>query len=75
VIEFKRGVYQMALQELSRFIHRQDNQRKPYHQKRRHQENKSEAVIETTTKVQMDIQVANEIVTPSTATALPKTES
>jgi hypothetical protein len=25
VIEFKRGVYQLALQELSRFIHRVDH--------------------------------------------------
>jgi hypothetical protein len=25
VIEFKRGVYQLALQELSRFIHRNDH--------------------------------------------------
>lgn len=50
VIEFKRGVYQMALQELSRFIHRQDNQRKPYHQKRRHQDTK----LETTNQVIAD---------------------
>ena len=30
VIEFKRGVYQLALQELSRFIHRGENYRKPH---------------------------------------------
>lgn len=30
VIEFKRGVYQMALQELSRFIHRGEGYRKPH---------------------------------------------
>jgi putative (di)nucleoside polyphosphate hydrolase len=31
VIEFKRGVYQLALQELSRFINRPDGPRKPHH--------------------------------------------
>lgn len=30
VIEFKRGVYQLALQELSRYIHRGENYRKPH---------------------------------------------
>ena len=46
VIEFKRGVYQMALQELSRFLHRQDSQKKPYHQRRRHQDSKPESVAQ-----------------------------
>ncbi|WP_246464258.1 RNA pyrophosphohydrolase [Undibacterium seohonense] len=41
VIEFKRGVYQMALQELSRFLNRPEGQRKPFHQKRRHLEEKT----------------------------------
>lgn len=83
VIEFKRGVYQMALQELSRFIHRQDSQRKPYHQKRRHPDNKTdaanqmtvEAAIETKIEVQMEIQIITEIATPGTANDSPKTES
>ena len=36
VIEFKRGVYQLALQELSRFLNRPDHarQRRQHHQQR-----------------------------------------
>lgn len=53
VIEFKRGVYQMALQELSRFIHRADANRKPYHQKRRAHENKPDNQAQEAPKVDM----------------------
>ena len=36
VIEFKRGVYQLALQELSRYIHRNDNTGNARHRSPRH---------------------------------------
>ncbi|MFZ6816765.1 RNA pyrophosphohydrolase [Undibacterium sp. Ji22W] len=55
VIEFKRGVYQMALQELSRFIHRPDSARKPHHQKRKPQDSKSDLGNEANSKVEAGI--------------------
>lgn len=71
VIEFKRGVYQMALQELSRYLHRDANYRKPHHrgQQRNHprrNENSTKSPdqtgLETTTAItaSSDIAVASE---------------
>lgn len=86
VIEFKRGVYQMALQELSRFIHRQDGQRKPYHHKRRPHENKTgadkqaatnvvvETIIENQIAVQVEVQITSSADSLSMTTDLVKTE-
>lgn len=86
VIEFKRGVYQMALQELSRFIHRQDGQRKPYHHKRRPHENKTDAdkqaatnvvvetIIESQIAVQVEVQITSSPDSLSMTTDLVKTE-
>ncbi|MBC3874707.1 RNA pyrophosphohydrolase [Undibacterium flavidum] len=56
VIEFKRGVYQMALQELSRFIHRPEGPRKPFHQKRRAHDAKPDSG-QTVNKAETDLVV------------------
>ena len=49
VIEFKRGVYQMALQELSRFLHRNENYRKPHHRgQARNQARRNEPSVKAT---------------------------
>ena len=50
VIEFKRGVYQNgALQELSRFLHRNENYRKPHHRgQARNQARRNEPSVKAT---------------------------
>lgn len=66
VIEFKRGVYQMALQELSRFIHRADSARKPHHQKRRPQDAKSDNGKQAENKTEADMIVSVETAVTAT---------
>jgi putative (di)nucleoside polyphosphate hydrolase len=76
VIEFKRGVYQMALQELSRFLNRPEGQRKPFHQKRRHLEEKTSTantsemnksaplILDVSTTVEVTVNIAIETKMP-----------
>ena len=89
VIEFKRGVYQMALQELSRFLNRPEGQRKPFHQKRRHQEEKTGTTnnsemsksaslmldVSTTVEVSINIAIESKVTDQKLEIEIPNKES
>lgn len=88
VIEFKRGVYQLALQELSRFLHRHDGAGKSHRHPRAQQQSHGKAHTTQALKVEAalaDNEVSNELsnvvdtaascVCPSPATALPLQET
>ena len=65
VIEFKRGVYQLALQELSRFIHRTDHpsaQRKPT---RSVEASLEEAAATSLQSIQTSVSISIDITTSS----------
>jgi putative (di)nucleoside polyphosphate hydrolase len=65
VIEFKRGVYQLALQELSRFIHRADHpgaQRKPA---RSVEASLEEAAATSLQSIQTSVSISIDITTSS----------
>jgi putative (di)nucleoside polyphosphate hydrolase len=66
VIEFKRGVYQLALQELSRFLHRQD---KNHRQARSHQQ--SHAKDHGVPVVKVEIPVPDQVENASCANIPP----
>jgi len=66
VIEFKRGVYQMALQELSRYLHRDANYRKPHHRgQQRGRDKRHEAKSDTPSVSASEETVAKDASTPN----------
>jgi putative (di)nucleoside polyphosphate hydrolase len=56
VVEFKRGVYEMALTELSRFLPRFDNRSRTYRSSPRPRHNDNDASSHPGTEVNMTMQ-------------------